>query len=159
MKYYNNFFEWYKEEKNKWNRKHPHDLYDCGIEDNLFKYFILQYLYKGPIVETDSKKLEKIFKRYSSRYKKELIYSLFNKEYKPKEELIPYRERKLSEFIHLDELPDSVFVEFCKSYLIESQYYYDSLGCGQINLDYLTKILEKHSLKFKIEKYLYKLFK
>jgi len=159
MKYYKNIFQWYKERHNEWKKKHPNDLYDCGIEDDEFKYFILQYLYDGPIVETDPKKLDKIFRRHSLRYKKELIYEFFGKEYKPKEELISYRERKLSEFIHLEELPDSVFVEYCKSYLLESQYYYDSLGHSQINLDYLTKILNKHSLRFKFEKYLYKLFK
>lgn len=160
MKYYKNIFQWYKERHNNWNKKYQNDLYDCGIEDDEFKFFILQYLYNGPIVESDPKKLDKIFRRYSTRYKKELIYSFFNKEYKNKDEDESYyRKRKLSDFIHFDKLSDSIFVDFCKSYLIKPLYYTDSIGAKQINLDYLFNILEKHSFRYKLEKYLYKLYK
>ena len=162
MHTYSNFFEWYKKEKYKWDKNHPNVLYDCGIDDDLYKYFIYKYLYKGPVNIPESEKLRKIFKKHSWRYKTEILYrNIFHKAYIPKDDhYISYRNRIFSEFFahEYDIIPNDIFIEFCESYLSEP-IYFDSIGCTQANLQYLFNILEKHSLRFRFEKYLYKLFK
>jgi len=169
LKYsYKNFFEWYKEEHAKWDKENPHDMYDCGISKEMFKYFILQYLYDGPITATDYDKLKDILIKYSKRYFKECLYLRFlHKEYKPKarDSFDEYLNKKYENFnTHFNDskynqISDEVFVEYCQLYLDGFYLSEDPISTSQYDLNSLHDILIKHSKRFKIEKYLYQLFK
>lgn len=158
IKFYNNFFEWYQEESKRWERKYPNCLYGPGISDELFIYFIEKYLYNGDKYALDYIKLKYILRKYSARYRKEIFYlKFFNKIYKDKN----YADKQtISEFCieNYSTLPVDIYVRFCKDYLIEPYICPDPIGHDQINLDILYDILKKHSLKFRFENYLYKLF-
>lgn len=169
LKYnYKNFFQWYKDERAKWDKEHPNDLYDCGIENDVFKYFILQYLYKGPITASDYDKLVSIFKKHSKRYKRENFFKkFFGKEYKDIRcktdttfEYLYYRDESFSKYFeNKKDITDEEFVRYCQLYL--DGLYLDEGCCGytQYNLNSLHDILIKHSKKFKMEKYLFQLFR
>ena len=169
LKYnYRNFFEWYKEANAAWLKENPGCMYDCGIENDVFKYFILQYLYKGPITASDYDKLVSIFKRHSKRYRREkFVKKFFGKEYKDitckKDstfEYLYYRDKSFTDYFKdKTEVSDYEFVRYCQLYL--DGLYLDEGNCGvtQYNLNSLHDILIKHSKRFKMEKYLYKLFK
>jgi len=165
---YRNFFQWYKEERAKWDKEHPHDLYDCGISNEMFKYFILEYLYNGPITASDYSKLVDIFKKYSKRYRREKFVKKFlGKEYRDIRckkdstfEYLYYRDKSFSDYFkNKINVTDEEFVRYCQLYL--DGLYLDEGCCGvtQYNLNSLHDILIKHSRRFRIEKYLYKLFK
>ena len=70
------------------------------------------------------------------------------------------KEETITEFNlqNYSSIPDDIFINFCDRYLLRP-YTYDCIGCSQINLDILYSILKKYSLRFRFEKYLYKLFK
>ena len=163
---YKNFFEWYKEEHEKWKKENPNDMFDCGISKEIFKYLILLYLYKGPITASDYEKLKWILKHHSSRYKKEVFYANFlHKDYKPKckDSFDEYTQGLIQNFTILfndkwTDIPDDLFVKYCEHYL-DGIWMTDSISTSQYDLNSLHDILIKHSKRFKIEKYLYKLFK
>ena len=158
---YKNFFQWYKEECKAWNKEHPNDMYSPGISEELFIYFIILYLYKGDKYVNDVEKLIYILNKHSKRYKKEKFYLKFHKNYRDKNWADCGYVKNVSEFNlnSYTSLPSDIYVSICKEYLSKPHYYVDSIGCSQVNLDYLYGILEDHSFKFKVEKYLYKLFK
>ena len=167
LKYsYKNFIQWYKEEHDKWKKEHPHDMCDTGISKEMFKYFILQYLYNGPITATDYEKLKSVFRKHSWRYKKEVFYAnIFHKHYKPKakDSYDEYLNDKQNFTILFNDkwtdIPDELFVDYCQLYLDGKYLCADSIGVSQYDLNALIDILRKHSIRFKIEEYLYKLFK
>ena len=158
---YKNFFQWYKEACKEWDKEHPNSMYSPGISEELFIYFIIMYLYKGDKYANDSEKLRYILNKHSKRYKKEKFYLKFHKNYRDKKWAEAGRHQNVSEFClsNYTSLPNDIFIQLCKEYLSEPHYYADSIGCSQVNLDYLYGILEDHSIKFNVEKYLYKLFK
>lgn len=165
---YKNFFQWYKEEHTKWDKENPHDMYDCGISKEMFKYFILQYLYDGPITATDYDKLKNILIKHSKRYYKECFYlKFFHKEYKPKpqDSYDEYLNKNHENFsirfndVNGYQISDDVFVEYCQLYLDGFYLSEDPISTSQYDLNSLHDILIKHSKRFRIEKYLYKLFK
>ena len=160
---YNNFFEWYDKEQRAWSNDHPNSLYGPGISNELFIYFILLYLYKDKKFSTNNVyQLKSILRKHSKKYRKEKFFlKVFNRLYRDKEWNKDYKIQTITEF-NIDmykSLPDDIFIRFCKEYLSKPHYYVDSIGCSQANLDYLYSILEKHSLRFKFEKILYKFFK
>lgn len=163
---YKNFFQWYKDEHAKWEKEHPHNMYDTGIDKDTFKYFILQYLYNGPITVSDYEKMKRMFLKHSSRYRKELFYlKFFGKVYKPKakDSYDEYLNRKptFTEFItdKYINVPDDIFVDYCQLYLDGKYLSMDSIGESQYDLNSLIDILRIHSKRFRMEEYLYKLFK
>lgn len=161
-KLYKNFFEWYKEECDKWYKENPHCMCNCGIDDDVFIYFVEQYLYKGDKYTNDSEKLITILKKHSSRYRKEKFYlNIFKKVYRSKawDEYYPERQT-ISEFCveNYQILPSDIYIRFIIEYLSEPYLYSESIGRTQMNLDSIVEILSKHSFRFRIEKYLFNKF-
>lgn len=164
---YSNFFEWYKEEHEKWEKEHPDDLYDCGIDDATFRYFIMHYFYDGNTSMNDYNTLVTIFKKHSKRYRREVFWKKwFNKTYKPR-----FKKDSSEEYLFNLTLPftdmfngdvyisDAAFVDYCIAYLDGEELSVDPVGRVQYDLDALILILRKHSRQFRIEEFLYKLYK
>ena len=67
---YKNYFDWYKETQDKWQKK-THSIYPDGIPDDVFVYFMTMYLYSGDKYRNNLNKLQYILKKYSKRYRRE----------------------------------------------------------------------------------------
>ena len=168
---YKNYFDWYKETQDAWKKK-TNSMYPDGIDDDVFVYFLEMYLFKGNDKLNHLNKLKYILKKYSKRYRRERFFKWLKRPYKyhRKDEYLDtycfkhtetfdeFYDRQYKNSI-FPNISDEDYIKFILDYdLIEPRIFEDPLGRTQYNLWYCENILAKHSLRYRLEKIMYKKF-
>jgi len=155
---YNNFFEWYDVEDREWRRKHPDDIMGPGISWNDYAFFLHKYLANNNCSTTSLESLKSVLRKHSKAYRKEHK----NKPCEMHDNF--YNLEKFDDFYatmkehNVQFIDPNTYAQYCELYLLPKGYYTYAISVSQGNLEILIDLLEKFSLRYKIEKILYKSF-